>query len=144
MNYSDTPEYKREYHKKWRAKNSERAKAIQAEYRKNHPDCTRDWRKANPLKHMMNKLRQRAKKAGLEFNLKPEDINIPEYCPILGLKLSTQDGLTANTPSVDRIDNTKGYLPDNIRVISYRANGLKSNMNKETLQKLIDYIDGKI
>ena len=34
-------------------------------------------------------------------------------------------------PSIDRIDNTKGYVPGNVIVMSHRANKLKGDATKE-------------
>lgn len=80
---------------------------------------------------MFNRAAHRAKKKGIEFDLEREDIQIPEQCPILGIKLKTNQtgrpGFFADSPSLDRIDPLKGYTKDNVRVISNRANLLKSN-----------------
>lgn len=72
--------------------------------------------------------KQRASKKNLEFTITPEDIIIPEHCPILGFELIRNKKVAKyNSPSLDRIDNTKGYTKENIQIISNRANILKSN-----------------
>lgn len=38
-------------------------------------------------------------------------------------------------------DNNRGYVPGNIRVISNRANLLKSDATVEELRKVIDYME---
>ena len=68
-----------------------------------------------------------------EFNITIEDINIPEKCPVLGIPLVLHKGEGKgpkyDSPSVDRIDSNLGYVKGNVRVISWRANTLKSNAN---------------
>ncbi len=46
----------------------------------------------------------------------------------------------ANSPTIDRVDNTKGYIPGNVAVISYRANCLKRDSSLDELIKLVDYV----
>jgi hypothetical protein len=41
---------------------------------------------------------------------------------------------------VDRLDNDKGYTPDNIRVISMRANDIKSNATLDELEAVVAYV----
>lgn len=103
----------------------------------------RNWQrknklKRNPFKNAFSVIKQRAKKKGLEFNLK-YDFHIPNECPVLGIPITIGGGMgnRNNSPSVDRVDNTKGYTEDNIRVISYRANRLKSDMTEEECRSLL-------
>ncbi len=73
----------------------------------------------------------------LEHNLILEDIKIPNLCPIFGTKLiKSTRGNDPNSASVDRIDNTKGYLIDNIRIISNKANMLKNDSSFEEYEKI--------
>lgn len=46
--------------------------------------------------------------------------------------------------SLDRVDNNLGYIPGNIRVISRKANLLKSSLTLDVLEKLIQYIKSEI
>ncbi len=91
--------------------------------------------------------RGRAKKSGLPCTITVDDIVIPEICPVLGIPLfpsvgngRKQPALIPNSPSVDRLDNNKGYTPDNIRVISVRANDIKSNATLEELEAVVAYV----
>lgn len=72
-------------------------------------------------KNLLRFAKRRAKAKGREFSLTLEDLDIPEYCPVLGIKLEA-GGDSKNSPSIDRLDRTKGYTKDNILVISYIAN----------------------
>ena len=110
-------------------------------------------RYSDPLKRRMlliNKLRHRAKLAGREFNLELEDIQIPDTCPVLGIPLefSINKGLKAqaawNSPSIDRVDNSIGYVKGNIRVISNRANLLKGGATLQELERICAYMRGEL
>lgn len=53
---------------------------------------------------------------------------LPKFCPVFGIPLTIGDGQqNPNAYSLDRIDNNKGYTPDNVVVMSYLANRLKNN-----------------
>jgi hypothetical protein len=84
--------------------------------------------------------KQRAKKNNIVFSIKKEDIIIPDFCPILGLKLKNNNILSDDSITLDRIENSKGYIASNIQVISWKANRLKSNSTIEELQKIINYM----
>ena len=83
---------------------------------------------------MLSRCKHRAKQNNLPFNLSLEDIVIPKRCPVLDIEirqLSVDDkpskGYYPNAPSLDRIIPELGYVKGNVRVISARANLLKSN-----------------
>lgn len=113
-----------------------RSKLLQAakeKYKKNpekHIEASKAWQAKNPERVLWNTARARARKMGIAFNLKVEDIVIPEKCPIFGV-LMTSPGRYA--PTIDRIDNTKGYTPENIQVLSKLANQMKSSATPEEL-----------
>lgn len=77
------------------------------------------------------------------FNINVDDIFIPKYCPYLGIELSTniEDCRSINYYTLDRIDSSKGYVKDNVQVISYLANTMKNN---STLKQLITFSENVI
>jgi hypothetical protein len=77
----------------------------------------------------------RAKRHGIEFTITEADIVIPKHCPYLGIELTRVHGnpFLKSLPSIDRIDNQKGYIPGNIQVISKLANAMKNTASKEEL-----------
>lgn len=88
--------------------------------------------------------RTRALKMGKEFTISEADVKVPEFCPVLGLKLRMELGhrMAKDTSlSLDRIDNSRGYVPGNVRVISMRANTIKSDATAAELRAVADYVD---
>ena len=62
-----------------------------------------------------------------------EDIHIPDKCPYLQQPFDFTGKGSPWTPTLDRIDSTKGYIKGNIQVLSWKANAMKSNATKEEL-----------
>ena len=100
-----------------------------------------EWRENNYAKLIVSRVRYRAKKRGIAFDLDATDIRIPNYCPVLGIPIQPgEEGGRANSPSLDRLDPNKGYLPRNVQVISHRANTLKSNASSEELAQVAEHL----
>jgi len=91
---------------------------------------------------MLMRAKVRAKEYGLAFDIGIEDVVIPEKCPLLGVDLvvgSREEN--ENSPSIDRIDNTKGYKKDNVWVISRRANSIKNNASLKELKNIVKALE---
>lgn len=96
---------------------------------------------------MLNRARTRAKRKGLSFTIDASHLSIPEICPVLGIKLSLRIGKRGpcdSSPTLDRIDSSKGYTPENVEVISWRANRIKCDATPEELSKVARYYGKKI
>ncbi len=102
-------------------------------------ECKRAYYVNNPKQIMLNGARERAKKGGYPCTITTADIIIPEFCPLLGLRLARNQGgnVQPNSPSLDKIRPELGYVRGNVWVISHRANSLKNNATIEELQTLI-------
>lgn len=122
--------------------NSKRRKHRQQNVQK-YRDLNQNWCNSNPEKTMLSSAKRRSAKLGLEFNLTLEDIIIPKVCPILGIELirQTNKGRSAKcSPSLDRIDSSKGYIKGNVWVISMLANVMKNEANKDELIKFAQWV----
>lgn len=91
-------------------------------------------------------LKHKAKKLNLDFDITWKDILPPTTCPVFGAPLrltAERNGFQAmpDAASVDRIDNKRGYVKDNVRVISNRANLLKKDATVVELRQLADWLE---
>jgi len=85
---------------------------------------------------MYRRAKSRAKKEGLPFTIVVEDIIIPKICPVLGTPIYVTKGKPGgfnNSPSMDKIIPEKGYVKDNIMVMSQLANAMKANATPDQL-----------
>lgn len=102
-------------------------------------------RRNDPIGYLLRQVKYRAKKLGKEFDLTIEDLEIPETCPVFGIPLFLVSGRRGpNSYSIDRIDNSKGYVKGNVRVISFLANSRKGDMTIEQVENLLKYMKGEI
>lgn len=113
----------------------ERRKATTAKYRNSVRPKQLQERIDNYEEYLFRSCRRRAADKNLPFEIDITDIVIPSVCPYLGLKLTKEAGVGRrdNSPSVDKIDPSKGYIKGNVEVISDKANRMKNNATKEEL-----------
>lgn len=111
-------------------------------------DKTRQYRIDNWKVEALSRLKSRAIKENLDFNLTKEDLVYPNICPILEIPIDVYHPNKENLVSWDRIIPELGYIKGNVRAISYKANAMKNNANRERLEifvkNILNYIDGKI
>lgn len=137
---------KRKAHaKEYHEKNKEVIKEAKRRDRINNPDKYQirymNRKKKNPLNLVLIGLKARAKKKGLECNIELADFELITHCPVLGFELDYfNEKQLYNSPSFDRIDPNKGYIKGNVRIISWRANNLKSNGTIEEFEQIIRYM----
>ncbi|HLO75919.1 MAG TPA: hypothetical protein VK196_05620 [Magnetospirillum sp.] len=104
-----------------------------------HP---RNSERSDPWKAWLRTAVGNAKRDGRECTVTLSDLpkKIPEKCPVLGISLRLAGPKYDDfAPSFDRIDNSKGYVPGNILVVSRRANRLKADATPEELYKLAEF-----
>lgn len=99
-------------------------------------------RRRDPLTPMLMAARTRAKKTGLPFDIKKEDIHLPMRCPVLGMRLKMNDGKCGpNSPTLDRIVPELGYVRGNVAVISLLANTIKGNATSDQILSVANYVE---
>lgn len=88
----------------------------------------RNHRKKDPIRYAYQTLKDNSKRRGKEFTLTLEEFKT--FC--VHTDYITGKGKSKESYSIDRVDNTKGYTIDNIRVIT-----LSENSKKKT--KILEY-----
>lgn len=93
----------------------------------------------NITKHLLQNAKIRSKSKNLDFSLNIEDIIIPETCPLLNIPIIiSENKVSDNSPNLDRINNNKGYIKDNIWIISKKANTIKNNATIQEIELLLN------
>lgn len=85
--------------------------------------------------------KKRAKENGVSFSLELADIpDIPHHCPILGIEIKANEksGPLDSSPSLDRLVPSLGYVPGNVRIISNRANRIRSDATANELRLIAE------
>lgn len=132
-----TPEYLAIRYK-WR---NEKIQRNEVEFRKKEREDAIRRHKEDPRIRILQLAKTRAKKKGIEYNLVKEDLIIPEVSPVLGIPIIIgTKGNYEQSPSLDKIDNSKGYVVGNIQVISKKANSMKNSGTPEELKALAKWI----
>jgi hypothetical protein len=105
---------------------------------------TKSWSERMPVqKSLLYAARRRAKLSGIECTITEDDIVVPDRCPILDIPLErSKKKQQSSSPSLDRIDPSRGYVKGNVKVISYKANACKSNMTSQQIERLYQYVFG--
>lgn len=122
-------------------KHSKNKDGLQGGCRECNNKSSKAWNAGNKNSLILKRLKERAAKRGLDFNLVAEDVNFPEKCPVFGFALQRNQKIPKrNSPSVDRIDPTKGYTKNNIQILSNLANVMKSDATPEELIQFAEWI----
>lgn len=92
------------------------------------------------MKRMLAGAKSRAQAKGLMFNLHYEDIQIPNLCPVLKIPLIPSEGISDNSPSLDRMIPYLGYVKGNVKVISMKANRIKTDATSTEIEAVLEYV----
>lgn len=94
---------------------------------------------------LLNVSRQRSRRKNRENTLTKQDLIdlFPSdgRCPVFGFILEWNSaGFRETSPSIDRIDSTRGYTRDNVQIISWKANRIKSYATIEEIETVLNYL----
>lgn len=92
-------------------------------------------------KEKFTRKKTNATKIGYEWTIVFGDIEWPTHCPVLGLELDYfAEGRQENSVSFDRINPNKGYIPDNVIIVSWRANRIKNDGTAEEHEAIAKFL----
>jgi hypothetical protein len=129
------------YYLKNKDKIKKRVKAFREENKEHVLTQSKNYRIKYRVKRLIYSAKHRAKSLGLPFDIDCEDIVLPEYCPVLKIKLNIDCNVQSrNSPSIDRIIPMLGYVKGNIQVISWQANTMKNNASVEELKNFATWV----
>lgn len=143
--------YFREKNRKWREANREKAREASKRWHAKNRETNKErvlettarYRQGQAAKYWFKCLRNRAAKAGREFDLTEEflmELLSPMVCSVSGIQLEyewTGEGRTNPwAPSVDRIESPGGYTMDNVRLTCWAYNQAKSDWADDTVLRL--------
>lgn len=136
----------RRYAKEWAQRNPSRVRANRAKWRARTRVQRAQYRAQNKPKFLIYHARSRARKADLAFDITVDDLVWPKRCPVFGFDLdySASTTFVPNAPSLDRLDSNKGYVKGNVRVVSWRANELKRNASVQEIAALLAWMRREI
>ena len=128
-----------------------------------HAQINSVWLKANPDARRRTQLKQRSKdpknywatstfqnarkralRKGVPFELSKQDVYAlaGEACPVFGTKFDFVGNgrIVPESPSLDRIVPSLGYVHGNVVIISMRANTIKQNATADEIQRVVDWL----
>lgn len=146
MNMPSSKAVNQRYHAKNRLQRNAQNKAWREANRERNDARGLAWREKNKARVMLYNAKIRAKEKGLECTIVLTDVIIPAECPLLGIPFVTGQRRKPvdGSPTLDRIDNSKGYVPGNVWVISYRANKIKNDANPAELFLIARKLSAKL
>lgn len=97
------------------------------------------WLGKDYKKKMYDRAKTRSTAQGREFTITMDDFSIPDQCPVFQRPFEYEPK-SPWVPSIDRIDSSKGYVPGNVQVVSWRANWIKNDMTLEEVEALARFM----
>lgn len=118
------------------------------EYHKTHKESIKIVKKNNYNKHWAHNALRRAKSREKGYTVSIDEAYVLDLfnkqggkCYWLGVKLDpTAPPRHPQRPSIDRLDNAKGYEPGNVVVSSWFANAGRNSIDVDTMKEFIENV----
>ena len=123
-----------------------RCRRCDSEYQKDEKTKTRRrrtrgaWKDRDLAAAMFQQCKSRAKHRSLEFGLTLEWFRqklLACMCEVTGIVFVLNVRRHPFMPSIDRIDSSKGYTPDNCRVVLWIINQAKNDISEDDFQSAL-------
>ncbi len=101
------------------------------------------WRRQSRGAALVRLAAFRAKQKGLPCTLIPAAVQAVidgGECQMTGIPFNLDGGRTWDSPSLDRIDNSKGYTPENTRVVLYAVNVMANTWGENKIVEVASAI----
>ena len=135
----------RAYEKAWRVNSVEARKNSRAKRSQKTAIYSRQYRAKNRAAYLIAECRRRSQKKGFAFDL---DAYVPQIqeriskaiCEVSGIALALEaaPGRAYNTPSVDRIDPSSGYVYGNVRIVAFAVNAMLGDWGEDVAMSIIN------
>lgn len=143
-------EKRRVYQRQYHIVNSEKTNAIAKrsyyENRGQRLSSRKNKHEAEPWHQMVITARRTATKDNLPFDIDSHYVKTifpcDWKCPVFNfdLSISSKGQTRDNSPSLDKIVPSLGYVRGNVVIISLKANRMKNNGTLRELEQLVDYL----
>jgi hypothetical protein len=116
-------------------------RATDAEWRQHKLDLAKAHRRRFLGRHLCQGARRRSKRDGRECTLDPMQMQKiwedSPFCAYCSKQLMVSDDTHAHdSPTLERVDQTKGYTPENTVFACYRCNTIKRDATLDELEAL--------
>lgn len=96
-----------------------------------------------------NSFQKSAEMRGLEWELSIEFVDAMYElqhgnCALSGLPIAWSKQHWDHTASIDRIDNSRGYLPDNVQLVHKELNMMRGSLEPERFVELCKLVADKV
>lgn len=90
------------------------------------------------LSILLTDAKSRAKKGGMDFDesVRLELTTIPETCPLCEGPIRLDKDTRKDSPSIDRIDSSRGYERGNVWMICRHCNTIKNDASLERFERM--------
>jgi hypothetical protein len=136
------PEKKRIYERQYKILHRDRIRELARNWRAKHRGRIlleeAERRSRLRIQYLVTSAKHRAKRRGVDFDLSYTDLSIPDSCPLCSGPIVYSTGRpTKQSPSIDRIVPSIGYVARNAWVICAGCNQAKSSVTPKMLFALL-------